>query len=99
MEDLQTDIKELQVAIQTLLKSHASLKRENTQLKKLNDDLQANLLEKKKLVEDAQQKLVAGHVNELYDPNDKKSLQAKIDVYLKDIEKCLDLLNASPWKS
>jgi hypothetical protein len=99
MEDLQTDIKELQLAIQTLLKSFANLKKENTQLKKLNDDLQASLSEKKKQVEDAQQKLAAGHVNELHDPGNKKLLQAKIDVYLKDIEKCLDLLNASPWKS
>lgn len=99
MKDLQTDIKELQLAIQTLLKSYANLKKENVQLKKLNEELQAHLAEKGKLVEDAEQKLAAGHVNELYGPGDKELLQAKIDVYLKDIEKCLDLLNASPWKS
>jgi len=99
MEDLHNGIKELQLALQTLLKKHASLKKENEQLKKLNIDVQAALVEKEKLIENAQQKLAVNNVNDLYDPEDKKLLQAKIDIYLKDIEKCLDLLNASPWKS
>jgi hypothetical protein len=99
MEDLHTGIKELQLAIQTLLKKYAGLKKENEQLKKLNSDVQAALLEKEKLIANAQQKLAANNVNDLYDPEDKKLIQAKIDLYLKDIEKCLDLLNASPWKS
>jgi chromosome segregation ATPase len=99
MEDLHSGIKELQLAIQMLLKKYASLKTENEQLKKLNSEMQATLQEKEKLITNAQEKLAANNVSDLYDPEDKKFLQAKIDLYLKDIEKCLDLLNASPWKS
>lgn len=99
MVDLQTDIKELQLAAQTLLKSYVNLKKENLQLKKMKEELEASVLEKERLLEETRQKLAAGQVNELYDASEKKMLQEKIDMYLKDVEKCLDLLNASTWKS
>jgi len=93
MEDLLNDIKELQLALQTLVKRHNFLKRENEHLKELNAEIKSQLLEKEKLIETSQEKLATTNFIE-YNEESKQLLQEKIDAYLKDIEKCLTLLNA-----
>jgi hypothetical protein len=92
MEDLLTDIKELQSTLQTLLKKYNSLKRENEHLKKLNDELRNQLSEKEKLIEASEEKLATTNFIE-YNEESKHLLHEKIDIYLRDIEKCLTLLN------
>ena len=93
MEDLLNDIKDLQLALQALVKKYNSLKRENEHLKELNAEIQNQLLEKEKLIETSEEKLATTNFIE-YNEESKQLLQDKIDVYLKDIEKCLTLLNA-----
>ena len=93
MDDLYTNIKELQETVQTLLKEYADAKKENEHLKQQIIHVKKELTEKEKSIELLQQKFVSNHIAELYDAEDKKILKAKIDVYLKDIEKCLSLLN------
>jgi hypothetical protein len=94
MEDLHTIFKDLQLALQTLLKKYNSLKKENEHLKKLNEEIIKELSEKNKLINTAEEKMATNNINELYGSEEKELLQSKIDIYLKDIEKCLALLNA-----
>jgi len=94
MEDLNVQIKELSLLLQTLLRKYNSLQKENENLKRLNQELSLNLLEKEDTVQSAQQRIDAKAVVSIYDKDEKKLLQQRIDVYLRDIDKCLSLLNA-----
>jgi cell division septum initiation protein DivIVA len=94
MEELNVQLKELQQLLQTLLKRYNTLQKENEHLKRSNMELNNNLLEKEKIIQSAQQKFVAGNIVLSYNPEEKKLLSQKIDLYLRDIEKCLSLLNA-----
>ncbi len=94
MDDLYTNIKELQETVQTLLKEYADAKKENEHLKQQIIYAKKELTEKEKSIELLQEKFASNQISELYNTEDKKILKAKIDVYLKDIEKCLSLLNA-----
>lgn len=93
MDDLHDDIKALQVNVQMLLKEFADVKKENEHLKQQIIQAKKELAERARSIELLQQKFVSNQIAELYDTEDKKILKAKIDVYLKDIEKCLSLLN------
>ena len=53
-----------------------------------------NLSEKEHVVQSAQQKLTAEKIASVFNVEEKKLLHQKIDIYLRDIEKCLSLLNA-----
>jgi hypothetical protein len=94
MEDLHVALKDLQLSLQTLLKKYNYLKKENEQLKKSNEALNKMLAEKEKLINVAEEKIATTNINTIFDPKEKQLLQLKIDAYLKDIEKCLALLNA-----
>ncbi|HEX5155279.1 MAG TPA: hypothetical protein VFW07_27750 [Parafilimonas sp.] len=94
MEELYSDLKELQVALQTLLKKHNNLKKENELLKKEIAGINDRLLEKQKLIDVSEERLATTGIITLYNEEEKRLLQSKIDLYLKEIEKCLALLNA-----
>ena len=94
MEELYADLKELQLVLQTLLKKYNTLKKEHEYLKKLNAEISNQLSEKQKLMEASEERLATNNITTLYNKEDKQLLQSKIDVYLRDIEKCLALLNA-----
>jgi regulator of replication initiation timing len=94
MEELHATLKELQLALQTLLKKYSNLKKENEHLKKENDEINRLLSEKERLINIVEEKTATNNVAGLYSIEEKHLLQSKIDIYLKDIEKCLALLNA-----
>ena len=94
MEELKAQIKELQLSVQALLKKLNSLQKENEHLRQLTGELQQGLTEKENTARSAQQKIDAKSLSTFYDDDEKKLLQQRIDVYLRDIEKCLSLLNA-----
>ena len=94
MEELYSDLKELQLVLQTLLKKYTSLKKENENLKKQNVQINGQLFEKQKLIEVSEERLATTGITTLYNEGEKQLLQSKIDLYLKEIEKCLALLNA-----
>jgi hypothetical protein len=94
MEELKAQIKELQLSVQALLKKLNNVQKENEHLKQLTAELQQGLTEKENTVRSAQQKIDAKSLSTLYDDDEKKLLQQRIDVYLRDIERCLSLLNA-----
>ena len=94
MVDLDLQIKSIQDKLQLLLKQQAVLQKENQRLKKELEKATADLTEKQELVQNLQQqmdvvKLGSGNLNEA----EKNALGKRIDVYLKEIDKCLALLN------
>ena len=94
MVDLDLQIKSIQAKLQQLLKQQAVLQRENQRLKKELDKATGLLEEKQSVMQSLQQqmdvvKLGSGNLNEA----EKNALSKRIDVYLKEIDKCLALLN------
>ena len=94
MEDLNIEIKKLQEMLHGLVKHYKQLQKENEHLKNQNEEFKKHLLQKDMLIQDAQQKSVALNIATLQNSDERKFLQHRIDLYLKDIEKCLSLLNA-----
>ncbi len=94
MADPQEQLKILHQKVQQFVKQYNALQKENNSLKKelFKRD---NLLEKKnKHAEDLQQKMDSLNLgSQIWSEEDKKSLQKRIDIYLREIEKCLQLLN------
>lgn len=93
MEDLNAEIKKLQEVLTSLVKRYKQLQKENEHLKNQTEELKKILLQKDIIILDAQQKFAAANIALLYNDEEKKMLQQRIDLYLKDIEKCLSLLN------
>ena len=66
MEELYSDLKELQTALQTLLKKYNNLKKENESLKNEIAGINDQLLEKQKLVEMSEERLATTGITALY---------------------------------
>jgi len=94
MEDLHVEIKKLQEMLYVLIKRYKQLQKENDHLQNQNEEFKKHLLQKDMLIQDAQQKSAAVNIATLQNGDERKVLQYRIDLYLKDIEKCLSLLNA-----
>lgn len=94
MVDLDLQIKNIQDKLQQLLRQQSVLQKENQRLKKELDKLLGLVEEKERHIQSLHQKvdtlkLGAGNLNE----TEKAALGKRIDVYLKEIDKCLALLN------
>ncbi|MES2372334.1 MAG: hypothetical protein V4557_07130 [Bacteroidota bacterium] len=94
MVDLDLQIKNIQDKLQQLLRQQALLQKENQKLKK---DLEKAMLdngEKEQSLQAIRQqvdviKMGSGNLNDA----EKNALSKRIDGYLKEIDKCLALLN------
>jgi regulator of replication initiation timing len=94
MVDLELQIKSIQDKLQQLLKQQALLQKENLKLKKELDKSSAIHEEKERSLQAVRQqmdvlKLGSGNLTE----DEKNALGKRIDGYLKEIDKCLALLN------
>jgi hypothetical protein len=94
MVDLDLQIKRIQEKLQVLLKQQLILQKENQRLKKELEKAITGNSEKQELLQVLQQqvdtlKLGSGKLDE----SEKQSLSRRIDVYLKEIDKCLAILN------
>ena len=94
MVDLDSQIKRIQEKLQVLLKQQLVLQKENQRLKKELEKAITGNSEKQELLQVLQQqvdtlKLGSGKLDE----SEKQSLSRRIDVYLKEIDKCLAILN------
>lgn len=94
MVDLDQQIKNIHEKLQLLLKEKALLQKENKKLKKelgkatlINDDQERSLQGIRQQVD----VLKLGTDN--LDPAEKNALSRRIDGYLREIDKCLSLLN------
>ena len=94
MVDLSLQIISIQEKLQLLLKQQLLLQKENQKLKK---ELEKTLSDKQQQETQLQGLLLqletAKIGSEHWSPADKLQMEKKIDGYLKEIEKCLSLLN------
>jgi chromosome segregation ATPase len=92
--DLDTQLKTIQGKLQQVLKQYLHLQKENAQLKKELSKTQQNNSEKTEQLQTLQQQVdvlklgVSG-----WNEHEKAELEKRIDVYLKEIDKCISLLN------
>ncbi|MFL9481325.1 hypothetical protein ACI6Q2_01025 [Chitinophagaceae bacterium LWZ2-11] len=94
MDDINTHLQNLQQKLQQLLHNHKLLQQENDRLQKELNKTTGTLTEKVQQLESLEQQVdvlklgVKGRGAE-----DKIILEKRIDLYLKEIDKCLALLN------
>ena len=94
MVDLDLQIKSIQDKLQQLLKQQSILQKENQRLKKDLEKVGSQNLEKQAVVQSLQEQMdVAKLGTENLTAEEKKALSKRIDGYLKEIDKCLALLN------
>ena len=94
MVDLSEQIKSIQDKLQQLLKQQALLQKDNQRLQKELEKANSLNEGKQGLIQTLQQqvdvvKLGSGNLDEA----EKNALSKRIDGYLKEIDKCLALLN------
>jgi chromosome segregation ATPase len=94
MVDLDLQIKSIQEKLQQLLRQQALLQKENQKLKKELEKAGVLGEEKERSLQAVRQqvdvlKLGSGNLDEA----EKNALSKRIDGYLKEIDKCLALLN------
>lgn len=95
MKELEIQLQSLQKKLLLLLKQHQLLVKENAGLKAEVERLQSNLDNSNSMLEKLQQEIVVLKLNPApLSDDEKKQLETRINAYLKDIEKCLTLLNS-----
>ena len=94
-DPIDIQLKSIQQKLQQLLKLYDAVQKENAQLKKEAEKQKIIIHSKTEQIELVQQKLDAVQVGvNNWSDEEKINLQKRIDAYLKEIDKCLSLLNA-----
>lgn len=94
MLDLDLHIKAVQDKLQLLLKSHQLLARENQRLQKELEKSQQQIVQRDEQILGLQQQVDALKLGtSAQSPEEKALLEKRINGYLKEIDKCLALLN------
>ena len=94
MVDLDLHIKNIQDKLQQLLRNHQVLTKENLRLQKELEKSQQQIGEKEQLIYTLQQQVDALQLGTTaQSPEEKALLEKRINGYLKEIDKCLALLN------
>ncbi|MBY0482648.1 MAG: hypothetical protein K2Q21_14935 [Chitinophagaceae bacterium] len=95
MVELSVQIKAIQEKLQLLLKQQQLLQKENQKLKKDLEKLQSEKLQKETDLQALIQQLETVKIGgSQWSASEKAIMEKRIDGYLKEIEKCLLLLNA-----
>lgn len=95
MSDLEIQLKRIQEKLQQVLKQHAMLEKENLRLKEELEKNKNQGLTYQKNIDDLKQqvevlKITSGE----WDENDKKEFERRINIYLKEIDRCIALLSS-----
>ena len=93
MEELELQLTNLQNKLQLLLKQSQHLIKENINLKNEKEQLVEALNKKDEAMQKMQQQIDALKFNNVMDEDEKKHLEKRIDEYLREIDKCLSILN------
>ncbi|MGN6615872.1 MAG: hypothetical protein ACTHJ5_01735 [Ilyomonas sp.] len=93
--EFDIQLQNIQQKLQHVLRQYQHLQKENDQLKAELKNKELLLIEKNKQLAELQQKadVLKLGVKE-WSGQEKKDIEKRIDEYLKEIEKCLALLNA-----
>ncbi|RYY50112.1 MAG: hypothetical protein EOO06_04900 [Chitinophagaceae bacterium] len=94
MDQVNNQIIAVHTKLQQLLKQYDALLKENERQQQLIEALQKEKTDNKELVETLhQQNLVLKASVTDMDPAEKKELEQKINLYIKNIDKCISLLS------
>jgi predicted nucleic acid-binding Zn-ribbon protein len=94
MAELSAHLENLQQKIQQLLKNQQQLLRENVQLQKELQKAKQTIEDKTHQTQNLQQQIDALKLGvSKWNIEEKALLEKRIDVYLKEIDRCLELLN------
>ncbi len=94
MSTLNSQIIQMQQRLKLLISNYMVLKRENVQLKKEIAKKQTLLTEREQLLQTLQQQLdVLKLSKDSFSEDEKSELNKRIETYIKDIDRCLSLLN------
>ncbi len=96
MVEISVQIKAIQEKLQLLLRQQQLLQKENQKLKKDLEKMQTEKLQKESDLQGLIQQLETVKIGggSQWSPSEKLLMEKRIDGYLKEIEKCLLLLNA-----
>jgi len=90
----ESQIANIEEKLQALMLRYKRLQKENTNLKAELHDVSTKLAISLKENESLHQKLDVSNIGVAsWTPTEKQNLQKRIDGYLKEIEKCMELLN------
>lgn len=92
--DLQQQVHRVNEKLQQLLKQYQLLQKENEVLKKDLKDVRAINIEKGRQLDELEQKvsILKTATNNLTD-TDKKQLEKRLNGYIKEIDRCITMLN------
>jgi chromosome segregation ATPase len=92
---IDIQLKSIQQKLQQLLKEYQNVQKENLQLKKELEKAKSSDTSKADQIQNLQGKIAALQLSTNdWTAEEKVQLEKRIDTYLKEIDKCLSLLNA-----
>ena len=93
-DTIDNQLKNIQTKLQQMLKQYRLVVKENEQLKKQLADNTLQATTKQQQVQALQQQLdILKMGTSTFDSKDKAALEKKIDLYIKEIDRCLLMLN------
>ncbi|MFI5186356.1 MAG: hypothetical protein ACHQF0_06505 [Chitinophagales bacterium] len=94
MPEPEIYIKRIQEKIQRLLRQYHELQKENNHLKKEIEKLSKQSLQHLQTTETLKQRVEVLKISSgSWDENDKKEFEKRINLYIKEIDKCIALLS------
>lgn len=94
MLPVEAQIKNIQDKLQQLVKRQQAMRRDNQRLQKELEKARAQIREKEEMVVKLQQQVDAHQIGTgAFNESEKLALQKRIDSYLREIDRCLALLN------
>jgi chromosome segregation ATPase len=95
MQPIVSQIARVQQKLQQLLKSHQQLQKENAKLTAELEKMRNTTAVQTEQIQHLQQQLAVKNLQTgNWSEEEKKQLEMKVNAYLKEIDKCLNLLNA-----
>lgn len=94
MPDIESQLKKIQDKLHQLLKQHSVLQKENYRLKEELEQSTKEVLVHQQQIEDLKQQVeVLKITSGSWDENDRKAFEKRINLYVKEIDRCIALLS------
>ncbi|CAN5333526.1 hypothetical protein BH09BAC2_BH09BAC2_07880 [soil metagenome] len=92
--DIENHIQNINAKLQQLLKNHTTLQKENKHLDEQVNELKEKDKQQQLIIESMHQQILILKAATLQmDENDKKEFERKLNQYIKDIDKTINLLS------
>lgn len=94
MTETEAQLKRIQSKLLQLLKQHAALQKENSQLKEELQDTKKHMTARQDMIDNLKQQVnVLRYSNGEMSGTDKKEFEKKINFYVKEIDRCITMLS------